>query len=65
VAEGERAWVEALRHDPANFVVGKQIWAHRRPDRFWPEIDADWQRAEMAREQAGHSDLAPRPTALE
>jgi tetratricopeptide (TPR) repeat protein len=60
-AEAEEAWVEALRRDPANFVVRKQIWAHRHPEKFWPEIDGEWQRDEMAREQAGRSDLPPRP----
>jgi tetratricopeptide (TPR) repeat protein len=60
-AEAERAWVEALRRDPASFVVRKQIWAHRHPEKFWPEIDGEWQREEMAREQAGQSDLPPRP----
>jgi len=60
-AEAERAWVGALRRDPANFVVRKQIWAHRHPEKFWPEIDGEWQREEMGREQAGRSDLPPRP----
>jgi tetratricopeptide (TPR) repeat protein len=59
--EAERAWVEALRCDPANFVVRKQIWAHRHPEKFWPEIDGEWQREEMAREHAGRSDLPSRP----
>jgi hypothetical protein len=31
------------------------------PEKFWPDIDLEWQRAEMAREQAGRSDLPPRP----
>ena len=28
----------------SNFVVRKQIWAHRHPEKFWPEIDAAWQK---------------------
>ena len=60
-AEAEHSWLEALHLDPSNFVVRKQIWAHRHPEKFWPEIDAEWQRDEMAREQAGESDLPPRP----
>jgi tetratricopeptide (TPR) repeat protein len=60
-AEAEAAWKRALALDPANFVVRKQIWAHRHPEKFWPEIDFGWQQAEMAREQAGRSDLPPRP----
>jgi tetratricopeptide (TPR) repeat protein len=59
--EALAAWKRALALDPANFVVRKQIWAHRHPDRFWPTIDFEWQQAEMAREQAGQSDLPPRP----
>jgi len=59
--EAVAAWKRALALDPANFVVRKQIWAHRHPERFWPEIDLDWQRAEMAREQASQSDLPPHP----
>jgi tetratricopeptide (TPR) repeat protein len=55
------AWKRALALDPANFVVRKQIWAHRHPEKFWPTIDLGWQQAEMAREQAGRSDLPPRP----
>lgn len=53
-------WKRALACDPANFVVRKQIWAHRHPEKFWPTIDLDWQREEMAREVAGQSDLPPR-----
>jgi tetratricopeptide (TPR) repeat protein len=60
--EAVAAWKRALVLDPSNFVVRKQIWAHRHPERFWPTIDFDWQREEMAREQAGQSDLPPRPS---
>ena len=55
------AWKCALALDPANFVVRKQIWAHRHPEKFWPDIDTAWQRDEMARERAGASDLPPVP----
>ena len=59
--DAEAAWIRALRLDPASFIVRKQIWAHRNPAKFWPDIDFAWQKAEMAREQAGESDLPPRP----
>lgn len=62
-AEAVAAWMRALALDPANFVVRKQIWAHRHPEKFWPDIDLVWQREEMARERAGASDLPPVPTA--
>ena len=55
------AWKQALALDPANFVIRKQIWAHRHPEKFWPEIDSAWQQEEMARERAGKSDLPPVP----
>lgn len=60
-AEAVAAWKRALELDPANFVVRKQIWAHRHPEKFWPDIDFTWQREEMARERAGASDLPPVP----
>ena len=59
--EAVAAWKRALVLDPANFVVRKQIWAHRHPEKFWPDIDFAWQREEMARERAGASDLPPVP----
>ncbi len=60
-ADAEAAWVRALHLDPASFIVRKQIWAHRHPEKFWPDIDFAWQKAEMDRERAGESDLPPRP----
>ncbi|HEV8635405.1 MAG TPA: hypothetical protein VG370_14355 [Chloroflexota bacterium] len=59
--EAVAAWKRALALDPANFVVRMQIWAHRHPEKVWPTIGFDWQQAEIAREQAGQSDLPPRP----
>ncbi|MBI4280330.1 MAG: TlpA family protein disulfide reductase, partial [Armatimonadetes bacterium] len=43
-AEAAARWREAERLDPANFVVRKQLWAVENPDRFYPEIDLDWQK---------------------
>jgi hypothetical protein len=37
-----------------------QRQAHH-PEKLWPEIDVEWQREEMPREQAGQSDLPSRP----
>jgi hypothetical protein len=45
------AWREALRADPDNFVIRKQIWAVEHPERFYPSIDWAWQRDQLARER--------------
>lgn len=42
---------QALRLDPANYVIRKQIWAIEHPERFYNDaIDWDWQREQMKRE---------------
>jgi tetratricopeptide (TPR) repeat protein len=40
-------WKMALERDPANFTVHKQIWWVEHPDKFYPTIDADWQREQL------------------
>lgn len=45
-------WQKALRMDPENFVLRKQIWLLRFPEKFNPEIDFEWQKAQLARERA-------------
>ena len=44
-------WQRALELDPQNFVIRKQIWAVKYPERFHPTIDWDWQRDQLQREQ--------------
>ena len=46
-----RRWREALAEDPANHLIRKQIWAVQNPDRFYPEIDWDWQMQVLAQER--------------
>lgn len=41
----------ALELDPDNFVIRKQRWNIRYPERFEPEIDLDWQKHQLARER--------------
>ena len=41
----------ALELDPDNFVIRKQRWSIRHPERFQPEIDWDWQKQQLARER--------------
>ena len=50
----------ALRYDRANFVIRKQIWMIEHPDRFFPEIDWDWQRAQLAKEREAEKNDPPR-----
>lgn len=45
-------WQAALRIDPENLVIRKQIWALRFPERFHPTIDWDWQKKQFAKERA-------------
>lgn len=45
------AWRDALRVDPENLVIRKQIWATEHPERFHPTIDWDWQKAQLAAER--------------
>jgi hypothetical protein len=44
------AWMRAFELDPANFLVRKQIWHLLYPDKFEPEVDFAWQRAQMEQE---------------
>lgn len=41
---------EALRIDPRNFTIRKQIWAAEHPEKFHPVIDWDWQREQLRTE---------------
>ncbi len=51
-SEGALAeWQKALEMDPENFVIRKQIWAVRYPEKFYPAIDFDWQGEQLRRER--------------
>jgi hypothetical protein len=50
--EAVAEWRAALRYDPANLVIRKQIWAALYPEKFHPTIDWDWQRVQFAHERA-------------
>lgn len=43
---------KALRLDPENYVIRKQIWVIEHPERFNPEIDWAWQREQLAKERS-------------
>jgi tetratricopeptide (TPR) repeat protein len=49
-AEALASWRAALELDPANFTVRKQIWMVEHPEKFYPTIDFDWQKEQLARE---------------
>ncbi len=50
-AEAVAAWRDALRLDPANFTIRKQIWAAAHPEKFFPTIDVAWQQEQLAAER--------------
>ena len=55
IEEAAAAWRRALRYDPDNFVIRKQIWALLHPERFREPIDYAWQQEQLARERAAES----------
>jgi hypothetical protein len=44
------AWFRAAEADPENLLIRKQIWHVLYPDRFEPEVDFGWQKAQRERE---------------
>ncbi len=44
-------WKAALRRDPENLTIRKQIWMAEHPERFHPTIDFDWQQQQRERER--------------
>jgi hypothetical protein len=44
------AWIRAAEADPENLLIRKQIWHLLYPERFEPEVDSAWQKAQRARE---------------
>ena len=45
-------WRAALRRDPENLTIRKQIWMVEHPERFHPTIDFPWQKQQIERERA-------------
>jgi hypothetical protein len=56
-AAAARHWRQALQADPKNFVIRKQIWALEHPEQFYPKINFEWQRRQLAEERGAE----PRP----
>lgn len=44
------AWMRAAEADPENLLIRKQIWFLLYPERFDPEVDFAWQKAQRERE---------------
>ncbi|MCA1030356.1 thioredoxin family protein [Bacillus timonensis] len=42
---------EALSLNPDNFLIRKQRWYIRHPEKFSPQIDIEWQKAQLKRER--------------
>lgn len=51
-AEAVAEWRAALRLDPENLTIRKQIWAAEHPDRFHPVVDRAWQVERLREERA-------------
>ena len=43
---------EALLLDPDNFLIRKQRWYIRNPEKFSPTIDIEWQQRQLEKEKA-------------
>ncbi len=50
--EAVAEWKAALRRDPGNLTIRKQIWMAQYPERFHPVIDFEWQKGQLERERA-------------
>ncbi len=44
-------WRGALRLDPGNFTVRKQVWSAEHPEKFYPTIDFAWQQVQLEEER--------------
>jgi len=44
-------WQRALRLDPENLTIRKQVWMARYPEKFHPTIDFAWQTGQLQRER--------------
>ncbi len=55
-SEAARLMRVALRRDPANYTIRKQIWALEHPEKFHPVIDFAWQKEQLLRERNEETD---------
>ncbi len=51
-AEAMAEWRKALKLDPKNWIIHKQIWAVENPDKFYDgNVDYTWQKAQLEAEK--------------
>ena len=51
-AEAMAEWRKALKLDPKNWIIHKQIWAVENPDKFYDgNVDYGWQKAQLEAEK--------------
>jgi tetratricopeptide (TPR) repeat protein len=50
---------EALRYNPDNYLIRKQRWYIRFPNKFSPEIDIEWQKEQLKNERLAEEDCGP------
>ena len=49
--EAVAEWKRALRLDPENLTIRKQLWMAEHPEKFHPMIDFAWQQEQLRRER--------------
>ncbi len=49
--EAVAEWKRALRLDPENLTIRKQLWMAEHPEKFHPTIDFAWQQEQLKRER--------------
>jgi hypothetical protein len=50
---------EALLHDRDNFLIRKQRWFIRYPEKFSPTIDIEWQQKQLEQEKLAEQNCGP------
>ncbi|WP_408006326.1 hypothetical protein ACJROX_16605 [Pseudalkalibacillus sp. A8] len=50
---------DAIRLDPDNFLIRKQRWYIRYPEKFKEPIDIEWQQAQLKKEREEEADCGP------
>ncbi|MGP4079511.1 tetratricopeptide repeat protein [Pseudalkalibacillus sp. R45] len=57
--EALRELDEAIRLDPDNFLIRKQRWYIRYPEKFKDPIDVEWQQAQLKQEREEEANCGP------
>jgi tetratricopeptide (TPR) repeat protein len=54
--EALRELDDALRYNPDNFLIRKQRWYIRYPEKFSPNVDIEWQQEQLKKEKLAEAD---------